>query len=156
MLPSIALPQRSIRFRHRSFMAFVLAPEPPIANWLVELDKWSRSSPGFFVGRATVLDLFQELEFRSLVPRLPPADGNVAAPAPTATAQARPGQLALGLEPSASEARISSSSPLRSSGGSTTMRSSPGISRGDTASRAAVTGPASSTTSGRGAGSSRG
>ena len=57
MLPSIALPQRSIRFRHRSFMAFVLAPEPPIANWLVELDKWSRSSPGFFVGRATVLDL---------------------------------------------------------------------------------------------------
>src|SRR2546428_10739971 len=47
--------------------------------------------------RAAVLDLFRDLEFRSLIPRLPPADANLAAtpslPAP------RPGQLALGLEP---------------------------------------------------------
>jgi DNA polymerase-1 len=58
--------------------------------------------------RATVLDLFQELEFRSLVPRLPPADGNVAAPAPTppvmAVPVARTGQLSLGLEPAPAEA----------------------------------------------------
>jgi len=38
-------------------MAFVLAPLPPIANWLTELDKWSRSSPDFFVGRPIILDL---------------------------------------------------------------------------------------------------
>jgi len=46
--------------------------------------------------RAAVLDLFSDLEFRSLIPRLPPADANLAAAAP---ARARPGQLALGLEP---------------------------------------------------------
>jgi DNA polymerase-1 len=46
--------------------------------------------------RAAVLDLFRELEFRSLVPRLPPAEGNLTAPGPVA---ARPGQLALGLDP---------------------------------------------------------
>ena len=38
-------------------MAFVLAPLPPIPTWLAELDKWSRSSPDFFVGRPMVLDL---------------------------------------------------------------------------------------------------
>ncbi len=46
--------------------------------------------------RAGVLDLFRDLEFRSLIPRLPPADANLAAPAATPT---RPGQLSLGLEP---------------------------------------------------------
>src|SRR5882672_9023695 len=50
-------PQQSIRFRGRSFMAFVLAPVPPIASWLMELDKWSRTSPDFFVGRPIILDL---------------------------------------------------------------------------------------------------
>jgi DNA polymerase-1 len=45
--------------------------------------------------RAAILDLFRDLEFRSLIPRLPPADANLAAaPVPAA----RPGQLALGLE----------------------------------------------------------
>jgi septum site-determining protein MinC len=50
-------PQPAIRFRGRSFMAFVLAPLAPVANWLEELDKWSRNSPGFFVGRPIILDL---------------------------------------------------------------------------------------------------
>ena len=50
-------PQQSIRFRGRSFMAFVLAPLPPIPGWLEELDNWSRNSPGFFVGRPIILDL---------------------------------------------------------------------------------------------------
>jgi septum site-determining protein MinC len=54
---SLAQPQQSIRFRGRSYMAFMLAPEPPIADWLAELDKWTRNSPGFFVGRPVVLDL---------------------------------------------------------------------------------------------------
>ena len=38
-------------------MAFVLTPEPPIADWLSELDDWIRSSTGYFVGRPVVLDL---------------------------------------------------------------------------------------------------
>ena len=35
--------------------------------------------------RATVVELFRDLEFRSLIPRLPPADGNLDAPLPTPT-----------------------------------------------------------------------
>ena len=60
--------------------------------------------------RAAVIDLFRDLEFRSLIPRLPPADGNTAAPTPTPTlfpvdtsrAPVRAsggGQLSLGLTP---------------------------------------------------------
>ncbi len=43
--------------RGRSYMAFALAPEPPIADWLEELDAWLRGSSGFFAGRPVVLDL---------------------------------------------------------------------------------------------------
>jgi septum site-determining protein MinC len=50
-------PQQSIRFRGRSFLAFALTPEPPVADWLSELDKWTRNSPGFFAGKAVILDL---------------------------------------------------------------------------------------------------
>jgi septum site-determining protein MinC len=46
-----------MRFRGRSYMAFALAPEPPVADWLGEIDAWIRSSAGFFVGRPVVLDL---------------------------------------------------------------------------------------------------
>jgi len=53
-----ARPQRSMRFRGRSYMAFVLTPEPPIADWLSELDDWIRSSTGYFVGRPVVLELW--------------------------------------------------------------------------------------------------
>src|SRR5262245_54661706 len=38
-------------------MAFVLAPQAPIIEWLEKLDNWARNSPGFFVGRPVVLDL---------------------------------------------------------------------------------------------------
>jgi len=38
-------------------MAFVLAPEPPIGDWLAELDAQIERSSGFFVGRPLVLDL---------------------------------------------------------------------------------------------------
>jgi len=47
----------AIRFRGRSFLAFTLTPVPPVAEWLAELDKWIGNSPGFFVGKAVVLDL---------------------------------------------------------------------------------------------------
>lgn len=50
-------PQQSIRFRGRSFLAFALFPEPPIVDWLAELDKWIRNSRGFFAGKAVILDL---------------------------------------------------------------------------------------------------
>ena len=38
-------------------MAFVLAPELPIGDWLAELDGQIARSAGFFVGRPVVLDL---------------------------------------------------------------------------------------------------
>jgi septum site-determining protein MinC len=50
-----ALPHRS--FPSRSFLAFVLVPEPPIFDWLAALDQWTSKSPGFFAGKAVVLDL---------------------------------------------------------------------------------------------------
>ena len=56
-MTGVALAQQSIRFRNRSFLAFVLAPEPPIADWLAALDGWIHKSPGFFVGRPILLDL---------------------------------------------------------------------------------------------------
>ena len=46
-----------MRFRGRSYVAFALKPEPPITDWLAEIDAWIRSSAGFFVGRPVVLDL---------------------------------------------------------------------------------------------------
>jgi septum site-determining protein MinC len=54
---SVAHARQPMRFRGRSFMAFTLAPEPPIVEWLAELDHWARSSAGFFVGRPVVLNL---------------------------------------------------------------------------------------------------
>ena len=49
--------QQSFHFQSRSLIAFVLAPQPPVTEWLAQLDDWTRSSPGFFVGRPVVLDL---------------------------------------------------------------------------------------------------
>ncbi len=49
--------RQSLRFRGRSFLALVLAPEPPLDGWLVELDDWNKRSPGFFRGRPVVLDV---------------------------------------------------------------------------------------------------
>jgi septum site-determining protein MinC len=45
------------RFRGRSFMAFVLAPELPLSHWMAELANQLRRSEGFFIGRPVVLDL---------------------------------------------------------------------------------------------------
>jgi septum site-determining protein MinC len=53
----VASPRHSIRFHGRSYHAMVLAPEPPVANWLAELDTWLERSPGFFFGRPVVLDV---------------------------------------------------------------------------------------------------
>lgn len=50
-------PKKSIRFPARSFLAFALAPEAPVSDWLEALDRWTENSPGFFSGRPIVLDL---------------------------------------------------------------------------------------------------
>jgi septum site-determining protein MinC len=57
VVSDVARTRRATRFRGRSYMAFALTPEPPVADWLVELDDWIRSSTGYFVGRPVVLDL---------------------------------------------------------------------------------------------------
>lgn len=49
--------KKSIRFRARSFVAFALVPEAPLAEWFQGLDGWIENSPGFFAGRPVVLDL---------------------------------------------------------------------------------------------------
>ena len=46
-----------IRFRGRSFVALVLAPELPIGDWLERLDTLAERSAGFFLGRPIVLDV---------------------------------------------------------------------------------------------------
>jgi septum site-determining protein MinC len=54
---SVVDANNSIRFCIRSYIAFVLAPQAPIIEWLAQLDNWTRNSPGFFAGRPVVLDL---------------------------------------------------------------------------------------------------
>ncbi|MFD1984020.1 septum site-determining protein MinC [Mesorhizobium newzealandense] len=51
------LEAKSIRFRARSFVAFTLTPEGPLAAWLEGLDHWIGNSPGYFSGRPVLLDL---------------------------------------------------------------------------------------------------
>jgi septum site-determining protein MinC len=46
-----------MRLLGRSYMAFVLAPEPPCIDWLGRIDEWLRGSPEFFARKAVVLDL---------------------------------------------------------------------------------------------------
>ncbi len=50
-------PRKSLRFRGRSFMALVFAPEAPLEEWFRELDEWCRKSPGYFTGRPIILDV---------------------------------------------------------------------------------------------------
>jgi septum site-determining protein MinC len=52
-----ALPRNSIRLRGRSLLAFVLAPEAPLDQWMRNLDDWLARSPGFFTGRPVLLDV---------------------------------------------------------------------------------------------------
>lgn len=47
----------SLRFRGKSFLALVLAPEVPLRDWLEDLDDVSRRSPGFFSGRPIIVDV---------------------------------------------------------------------------------------------------
>ncbi|MGA7387129.1 MAG: septum site-determining protein MinC [Pseudolabrys sp.] len=49
--------RKSIRFCGRSFLAFVLTPDPPIYAWLANLDEWSSQFAGYFAGKPVVLDV---------------------------------------------------------------------------------------------------
>jgi septum site-determining protein MinC len=49
--------QQRFRIQGRSFLAFVLAPEPPVHGWFEKLDDTLRRTPGFFAGRPMVLDV---------------------------------------------------------------------------------------------------
>lgn len=50
-------PKPTIRFRGRSFLALVLAPEMPFKDWLNQVDVILAQSPGFFAGRAVIVDV---------------------------------------------------------------------------------------------------
>jgi septum site-determining protein MinC len=49
--------QQRFRIQGRSFLAFVLAPEPPVQDWFEKLDDTLRRTAGFFAGRPMVLDV---------------------------------------------------------------------------------------------------
>ena len=53
-VPSAPVQRKPIRFNARSFVAFALAPEAPLAEWFDNLDQWTENSPGFFAGRLSV------------------------------------------------------------------------------------------------------
>ncbi|MCW1838466.1 septum site-determining protein MinC [Prosthecomicrobium hirschii] len=48
---------QAIRFRGRSFMAFVLEPVFPVEPWCQQLSEWLTRSPGFFAGKPVILDV---------------------------------------------------------------------------------------------------
>ena len=56
-MPSLVRQRQSLSFRARSYMAFVLAPQPPIMDWLTDLDATLERSMGFFAGHPVALDL---------------------------------------------------------------------------------------------------
>jgi len=56
-LSSLICPRQSLTFRARSYMAFVFTPQPPIADWLKDVDATLERSKGFFAGHPVALDL---------------------------------------------------------------------------------------------------
>lgn len=50
-------PLPRIAVRGRSFLALVIAPEPPLDDWFAALDHQLRVAPGFMVGRPVIADL---------------------------------------------------------------------------------------------------
>jgi septum site-determining protein MinC len=91
--------RQAIRLRGRSFIAFVLVPEPPLADWLAELDSWTERSPGFFAAKPVVLDLsglsLNKSEFADLIADLQSRGIRI-----TGVEHADPSWLGLGLPPS--------------------------------------------------------
>jgi septum site-determining protein MinC len=94
----------ALRFRGRSFLALVLAPQAPLEGWLGELGAWSEKSPGFFADRAVLLDLSRlklgKAELTQLI-----ADLNKRGVRVMAIEGADQGALGLGLPPAVSGGR---------------------------------------------------
>ncbi len=56
-MTDVATRPTPLRFRGRSFVALVLAPEAPLKAWMEGFDRLHQGSPGFFDGRVVILDL---------------------------------------------------------------------------------------------------
>ncbi len=56
-MSSVVRQRQSLMFRARSYMAFVLTPQPPIMDWLSSLDVSLEQSKAFFSGHPVALDL---------------------------------------------------------------------------------------------------
>jgi septum site-determining protein MinC len=54
---SLVRQRHSLMFRPRSYMAFAIAPQPPIVDWLSDLDASLERSEAFFAGQHVALDL---------------------------------------------------------------------------------------------------
>lgn len=54
-IEALALPR--VRVRGRSFLALIIAPEPPFAEWFAALDEQMRNAAEFFAERPVVADL---------------------------------------------------------------------------------------------------
>ncbi|MET0530414.1 MAG: septum site-determining protein MinC [Microvirga sp.] len=97
-------PRPSLRFRGRSFMALVLAPTDPLDAWLSDLDEVARRSPGFFGGRAIIVDLsaikLSKAELKNLVGSLHERDIRI-----MGIEGADPSLLDLGMPPSVNGGR---------------------------------------------------
>ena len=56
-MSSLVRQRHSLMFRPRSYMAFAIAPQPPIVDWLSDLDASLERSEAFFAGQPVALDL---------------------------------------------------------------------------------------------------
>jgi septum site-determining protein MinC len=54
---SLVRQRHSLMFRSRSYSAFAITPQPPIVDWLADLDGGLKRSEGFFAGQPVALDL---------------------------------------------------------------------------------------------------
>ena len=56
-MSSVLRQRQSLMFRPRSYTAFAIAPQPPLHDWLADLDVTLERSKGFFSGHPVALDL---------------------------------------------------------------------------------------------------
>ena len=56
-MSNLIVQRQSLKFRARTYTAFVFAPRAPIADWLMDLDATLERSKSFFTGHAVALDL---------------------------------------------------------------------------------------------------
>jgi septum site-determining protein MinC len=57
VVSNLVIQRQSLKFRARTYTAFVFTPRAPIADWLMDLDATLERSKSFFSGHAVALDL---------------------------------------------------------------------------------------------------